>query len=254
MKKLLTLTALLFTCVFAFGQNYPETAGFVKNGEEKEYHYNGQLSAIGIYVKGAKEGKWTYYDEQGKLKKTGNYTNDKTAGEWKFYDKDGNLSDILNYENGLSESYYTNGKLKSKGKNVTSVEKYYKTGTFETYNEFTSELETLESFKKGKPIGEYIIYGRNGDLKEIGNYDENGKLSGEWKEYYYSYLQNSDNKYPKATLKVTGYFKNGNTTGEWKLYYENGNLNAVGHFENNEKTGEWKYYDEKGNLIKTEKY
>ena len=176
------------------------------------------------------------------MEKSGNYENGKRIGEWKWFDKqgEGKVTGILNYDKGISESYYQNGKLKSKGKNVSSLDKYNETGDFEFYNEFTSNLEAVESLKNGKQVGKSITYGSNEEPIEIGKY-ENGKLNGEYKKYYYNYLQNAEKKYPKET-------------GEWNYYYENGKIYLIGTYENGAETGEWKYYDEKGNLIKRENY
>lgn len=251
MRKILLFTLLFLTCSLSFGQNV-ETAGFPKTGIDSIY-YDGRLKFIECYEKGIRTGEWKYYYDNGALEKSGNYENGKRIGEWKWFDKQGKVTGILNYDKGISENYYQNGKLKSKGKNVSSLDKYNETGDFEFYNEFTSNLEAVESLKNGKQVGKSITYGSNEEPIEIGNY-ENGKLNGEYKKYYYNYLQNAEKKYPKETLKVKGYFKDGKETGEWNYYYENGKIYLIGTYENGAEIGEWKYYDEKGNLIKRQNY
>ncbi|PTX09829.1 MORN repeat protein [Sphingobacterium faecium] len=80
-------------------------------------------------------------------------------------------------------------------------------------------------------------------LKEQGQFDENGKKTGEWKWYH-------DN----GQLWIIENYKNGKRTGESNEYYENGQLMETGSYENGEKTGEWKEYHENGQLKSIEKF
>lgn len=110
-------------------------------------------------------------------------------------------------------------------------------------------------------------YYDNGQLKEIGNVDENDNPIGEWKEYY-------ENGQLKAQIIIekqegTGssitYYRNGNTeeeinyknyekTGSYIKYNNNGDLVESGNYTNDEKTGIWEEntYHDNGN-IKEEK-
>jgi antitoxin component YwqK of YwqJK toxin-antitoxin module len=51
-----------------------------------------------------------------------------------------------------------------------------------------------------------------------------------------------------------GKYENGKQTGEWKEYYENGQVKGIGIYESGKLKGEWKSYDEHGNLIRTDKH
>lgn len=146
----------------------------------------------------------------------------------------------------------------------------------------------------GVPQREYVKYFWNNDAQiEIqGQYDENWKKTGEWKEYYANgQLKNShhylnDKKhgvfkryYEDGTLwmhldkyvndKYEGqwksYHNNGKPwtfvqyardkkNGEFINYYDNGNVERRGIYTNDEETGEWKFYNEDGSLKETKNF
>lgn len=92
--------------------------------------------------------------------------------------------------------YYTNGK--PDGKWLC----FYTNGN----------LKSIENWKKGKLVGKYILYAKNG-RKVFETTYINGKDNGE----YYMY-------YPDGQLQVKGQFKIGVPTGTWSFYNQNGKL------------------------------
>ncbi|SFN50755.1 MORN repeat variant [Paenimyroides ummariense] len=145
MKKLLILTVILFTSIFALGQNQTEAIKIApetnnektgntyityKNGKIKEsgkydqngkqtgewkfYTQSGDLESIGQYANGEKHGEWNDYYSNGKLLRTGNYQNGKQIGEWKTYHVNGQLASVVKYTNGKqigkTELYNLQGK------------------------------------------------------------------------------------------------------------------------------------------------
>lgn len=67
---------------------------------------------------------------------------------------------------------------------------------------------------------EHKIYHKNGNLKQVGQFDENGKCTGEWKYYDYN-----------GELEKVGNFINQLQIGEW-FFYIDGYLYNIANYEN----------------------
>ena len=93
---------------------------------------------------------------------------------------------------------------------------------------------------------------KNGDMKNIKVFYENGKLKFEQN------LKNRKGKYrgyyPNGKLEVEGEVFQGDEIGLWKYYNEDGNLSSEGLYKEGKKIGEWKFYKTDGNLLKTINY
>ena len=88
---------------------------------------------------------------------------------------------------------------------------------------------------------EHIKYDENGNLLEQGQFDEKGKATGEWKWYHNN-----------GQLQQIGNFENSQRKGIWIFYSELGIIKEEGEFDKNgNKTGKWKYYNQNGKLIET---
>ncbi|MET6990055.1 toxin-antitoxin system YwqK family antitoxin [Sediminicola arcticus] len=89
----------------------------------------------------------------------------------------------------------------------------------------------------GKIDGEYLeYYYGNGNLKEKNTY-EKGKKTGPYKKF-------TENGEVLISGNFLGYKKN----DEWLEYYSNGNQKQVGHYIDGMQTGEWKYFYDNGKL------
>ena len=137
--------------------------------------------------------------------------------------------------------------------------------TFKTINQATNEVEVI--INKGNSdmlIGPFESYYKIGNIKESGEW-RNSYRYGNWKLYSQDGI----------LLKDYNYDENGKLMGEYKDYYDNGKLKSEGTYTtvpqeierriykaemeadviiketvNVEiKTGIWKYYDEQGEII-----
>lgn len=146
MKTQVILISLIFTSIFAFGQNQTdvikvapkensgttngiayityknsklkESGKYDRNGKQtgewKYYTQNEVLESIGEHLNGEKHGEWNDFYPNGKILKKGNYTNGKQAGEWKAYHSNGQLASVEKYTDGKqignTELYNEQGK------------------------------------------------------------------------------------------------------------------------------------------------
>ncbi|MFV0305988.1 MAG: hypothetical protein ACK5IC_10965 [Moheibacter sp.] len=61
--------------------------------------------------------------------------------------------------------------------------------------------------------------------------------------------------YEDGTVEKQGQFdENGKRFGEYKEYHTNGKLESIGHYKNGEEINEWKFYNEQDKLTETLDY
>jgi len=88
---------------------------------------------------------------------------------------------------------------------------------------------------------QFKTFHTNGQLKEIGNYDQSGKKTGVWTKYF-----PSGNTY---SLHIFNKEKGWN----YVLFYDNGNIRKSGNYnDKGRKYGEWLSYDKEGCLTTLE--
>lgn len=99
-----------------------KTDSVVVNGEQIQYHKNGEIEMRGMmkdkkrdglwkswyenglpwsgttFKEGRKNGRTTTWYENGKKRYEGFFTNDKESGRWTFWKEDGTLMDFKNYD------------------------------------------------------------------------------------------------------------------------------------------------------------
>ena len=109
--------------------------------------------------------------------------------------------------------------------------------------------------------GQIIKKYKNRQIKSIENF-KNGKLNGEFKEFFedgnlsqIATFKNGDMKnikvfYENGKLKFEQNLKD--RKGKYRGYYPNGMLEIEGEVFQGDEIGLWKYYNEEGNLLKTE--
>ncbi|MEQ8907784.1 MAG: hypothetical protein RIC95_01205 [Vicingaceae bacterium] len=197
------------------------------NGYVKLYSPEGKLESASLYIDGVKQSEEenqadfniqnTYYGD-GSLRSQITYNlAGKKDGIAKTFKKNGEVEKTEIYRNGyllssgiidnaglyqgLWETYYLNGQLKSKGE-----------------------------YLDGKKYGKWSYYFQNGTLEQEGFYDKNGEFTGTWKWYY------DDSK-----LLRTEEFRRGLEDGILEEYDRKGNLITKGEFFDGEKEGEWFY-------------
>lgn len=195
-------------------EEYMTNASGQKNGIYKKYAENGVLAVEATFkndmMTGPGKEYYLYYESQGpaKLKRTGMFKDadkhglfvtydyiyeDKSASKYEGYDYLGS-DDSYNYSMCLKtgkqvkimeeeyeynkvihqKSWYKNGKLAS--------DIYTKNGTCVAYNE-EGKLITQFSLKDGKKEGDYVLYGKKGNMLVKGKYINNNRV-GKWKMCY----------------------------------------------------------------------
>ena len=138
---------------------------------------------------------------------------------------------------------------------------------------YTATIHTITTYKDGEKNGPYVEYNMNSQVVEEGNYNNNSKKDGVWKEYWqikdegmdgrsYVIVDNPNNLKYEGTYEdnsvVEGsskhYYKSGKLEQESspgdivKRYYENGQLESVGRNSLGVNKGLWKTYHENGQL------
>lgn len=203
-----------------------------------------------------------YFISNNVVNAKGEYQWDNKAkkGLWQFYNRFGNLSEETMYNaegksDGLSKTYYPNGKLKSEMNYINDeVDGPYK-------NFFDNGNMSYEgSAKSNKRHGPFKRYHPNGNLAEIGSYDQ-GVMTGENKEYFFTgplsqettlvdeKMDGKATRYYRSGNKDVEYvFKEGKKEGPYKKYYDHGTLAEEGNFVNNQLEGEYKEYYYNGKL------
>jgi len=256
------------------------------NGYVKEYSPQGKLEGAELFLKGEQrseeeneadfEIRYTYY-EDGSVKSTTTYNlADEKDGVAQFYDREGEVQSAEIWKNdyliakgiidragvrrGDWETYYLDGKLKSKG-----------------------------TYRAGEKYGKWVYYFSSGEVEQEGYYDQAGRFTGEWIWYYENgsilrteeFLRGIEDgllvEYGlDSTIITKGEFLDGEKEGEWfyqlndhqeigkYLYgerngywehqYPNGKVSFKGMYESGRPHGEHKYYNEKGVLIRKEEY
>ena len=99
------------------------------------------------------------------------------------------------------------------------------------------QVKSIENFKNGKLNGEFKEFFENGSLFQIGTF-KNGDM------------KNIKVFYENGKLKFEQNLKN--KKGKYRGYYPNGKLEVEGEVFQGDEIGLWKYYNEEGNLLKTE--
>ncbi len=106
----------------------------------------------------------------------------------------------------------------------------------------------------------------NGNLREEGQLDENGKQIGEWKYYYEDGKLERVEKIEGDKIYSKSYWQNGQLSelsnystdgrffGEMIMYYDNGNLWSVKKFNDGQADGKWEDFFLNGKLHSEEFY
>ena len=101
----------------------------------------------------------------------------------------------------------------------------------------SGQVKSIENFKNGKLNGEFKEFFENGSLFQIGTF-KNGDM------------KNIKVFYENGKLKFEQNLKD--RKGKYRGYYPNGMLEVEGEVFQGDEIGLWKYYNEEGNLLKTE--
>lgn len=244
----------------------------LKDGYNKLYYGNRQISSEGMVVNGKPDGRWISYHINGKIKSDGNRRNFQLDSVWKFYDEQGFITDEISYLNGKRSGYHI--KYQVINQNGTSVavplfkELYLdnqKQGLSTYYNN-KGETERIVRYKDGRKQGltrEFsngivqVVYKYHNDFlidrEFINQTDGKGLRQGVWREYYDNDNIRVDANYKNGMLN--GYYREYNQAGKMLVsqFYEDGKL--VERNADEEILAEVKnQYDSLGNLIASGTY
>ncbi len=86
---------------------------------------------------------------------------------------------------------------------------------------FLPEIKLINRILKGKLIGYWERYYRNGNLSSKGSYNNDGQEIGYWEYYYYN-----------GNLELKGNYDNGNVVGDWHHFNEDGSLKEIINHDN----------------------
>ncbi len=176
-----------------------------------EYYKNNKLTVTINYKDGYRDGDFSELYSSGDIKEKGKYLKGQKNGTWETFKSDGIIKSTEIFDNGSVTkriTYYTDGKVDS--------ERNYKNGKEDGITkQYTWEgvLKSEKNYINGKQVGKQMQYytSNAGDYIQTSNYDENGKLSGDFLEIY------ADNK----ATKEKGKYLNGNKAGKWIYGYKN---------------------------------
>ncbi len=176
----------------------PASPFYVKDGLERSWNLNGQLTSSVNYVRGRSEGPYFTWYGNGNVKSQGQFFENAPVGAWISRYENGEIKEKGNYtsagyeiENSWAEDgtpmvidgtgehreYHASGQLKLQG---AYVEKQ-KQGTWTSWYEDGNVLEQAE-YLSGKVKGYHSWYYPNGQLEVRGKY-RNGYKIGQWAWY-----------------------------------------------------------------------
>jgi uncharacterized protein len=239
----------------------------------------------GAFDKGLRHGKWKYIFASGQLKIESDYNKGEQEGLNKTYTKYGTLASVSHYRrdtlqgrndvfdtrslrktysyrngelNGPYKTFYSDGKLESKGFYVDG-DLYDKRRTYSQNGKLLFEENCYDGFITSTDVYNYkgekektisysgpsqnINYTQNGGTTRLAYTLKNGTLNG-------TYVRSD--KFGKPITEAQ--YKNGTLFGTFKEYSPNETLEVERTYYNGDITGTVKTYDFVGNLKLTEEY
>lgn len=236
------------------------------DGKWETYRYN-KLYEKRNYKKGRLDGKVLTYGSDGKTVITeSNATEGKRNGRYTTYYSNGQLSREQEYkdgkEHGYLRTYEQDGSIK--------WDCYYEDGKMHGQQTqlFISNMHgyyvKTSNYEHGLLVGDYSEVYQNGEIKEKGQYDKNGKKTGVWekREEDGLIIDQSEYKNGERNGKRKSFF-NDNTVSKIQTYkddklngitteynYKTHNLERETTYVDGREEGPFKVYYEDGKTIK----
>lgn len=231
--------ALLAMFLILISQGLPGQES-LKDGYNKLYYGNNQVSSEGMIRNGKPDGKWISYHINGKIKSVGNRVNFQLDSVWLFYDEKGFLTDEISYLAGKRSGYHIKYQTITKEGVLTAVPLFkelfldnQKQGLSWYYNN-KGDIERIVRYKDGKKQGltrEFIngtvqiVYKYHNDFlidrEYINQTDSKGLKQGVWREYF-----DNDN------IRIEENYKNGLLNGYYREYNQSGKMLVSRFYEN----------------------
>ena len=176
---------------------------------------------ISIYKTGEKQDNGSYIskDKLGNIRIQGKFNKLTPVGKWYTFFKDGKLQSTYSYSeegklDGVFVQYFSNGKIYISGTFKNNIQ----SGLWKTFY-LNGNLETEGEMYEGKRYKRWNYYYNSGIIKEISNYNIEGKLDGElitFDEY--------------GTLVSKANYKKNKIDGEYLEFYYDGNIALKGYY------------------------
>ncbi|MFA5815392.1 MAG: hypothetical protein WC865_07210, partial [Bacteroidales bacterium] len=205
----------------------------LKDGYNKLYYGNKQISSEGMIRNGKPDGKWISWHINGKIRSEGNRRNFQLDSIWKFYDEQGFITDEISYLDGKRSGYYIKYQIiNQKGIRVSGPlfkELYLdnqKQGLSWYYNS-KGDTERIVRYKDGKKHGltrEFI----NGIVQIVYKYHNDFMIDRE-------FINQTDNK--------------GLKQGVWREYFDNDNIRTEENYKNSVLNGFYREYNQAGKMM-----
>jgi len=192
-----------------------------------EYHRNNKLYSYATYENGYMDGEFAELNQDGTPKKRGFYKNGKKEGEWDDFYSDGEKKQTEQYkDDGLIKriTYYTNGNIEMERNFLNGKEN----GIEKRYT-LEGDLKTEKNYVNGKQVDKQVQHYTSNlaDYIQTSNYNESGKLDGDYSEIYTE----------SGETKQKGKYKNGKKEGLWITGSPSGGKTKEENYENNILTG-----------------
>lgn len=178
-----------------------------------------------VDAQGRKQGPWQKaYEGARVLEYTGQFKNDKPVGKFTYFYKSSKVKAVVIHEENSNRSkayfYHENGSLMSHG-----------------------------IYKDQKKDSVWVNFGPSERLSNTETY-VNGELHGKKVVYYVPEIVTDKSQIPAAIY----HYKNGKLDGEFKEYFDPRNVKTSGQYQNNKKVGIWIQYHPNGNKMTFVRY
>tara|TARA_B100000902_G_scaffold365015_1_gene385505 strand:- start:316 stop:1839 length:1524 start_codon:yes stop_codon:yes gene_type:complete len=188
---------------------------------------------ISIYKSGDKQDDGSYIskDKSGNIRIQGKFNKLIPVGKWYIFFKNGKLQSTYSYSeegklDGVFVQYFSNGKIYISGNFKNNIQ----TGLWRTFY-LNGNIETEGEMLEGKRYKQWNYYHNSGKIKEVSNYNFEGKLDGDlisFDEY--------------GTLVSKANYKKNKIDGEYLEYYYDGNIALRGYYILGYKDSVWTEY------------
>jgi antitoxin component YwqK of YwqJK toxin-antitoxin module len=234
-----------------------------REGKRNAYHANGQLMLTSVYVNDELTGPYKTFYPQGQIEFEVELKAGKQVGTGIGYYPDGKKQSQNDYSDGLRNGtylgYYPNGQISEKTTYINDLAEgphqlFYANGTVKAEGQFVKDMRS-GSWKRFYP---------DGALDYTEEYDENGKMTGVYRDYDKSGTVVNELEYKSGEVIAHRYFDSeGKLIAEqkarkgklpFKAYHSNRLVAAEGVFNDGKKDGLWIYYNAYGRVESREQY
>jgi len=214
--------------------------------------------------KGLKVGFWK--EKKGELTSMGSYVNGIKDGTWETYLSNHQIFRIETYDKGKRNGITLQFNRKGKISNLEHYKNNKMDGLVYIYSPRTSNLLKEQRFSNGMLTGLFRNYYDNGKIQEEAFYQDNQKHGpSKWfnrdgrliaiYNYHHGLFEGTQRTfYDNDTTATITFYVNNEPEGDYKEYYRNGKLKLTGKYVNGKKEGKWTEYDETGKESNVTRY